>query len=219
MSTKKTDHAFATTPSADGTAEEVVTLGTTIIDGISGSTEIPKAPGVAAALGLFATENGNLEANNKKKAQLLIQLQQIEADEITLRRRWGLRRLGVLHEVNIHCDGSKEKVQAFNLEVIDRKKPPQATVPEKVHGMMPRKKAAGVAWSPVEGAHGYMVQHATDPSDPATHAPPAMCRKTRFWVTGLVPGSTIAFRVLALDPSLPNGQTDYCAWVTLLAGV
>ncbi len=132
MGKKQADRAVATTSGAMRTAEEMASTGTTNINALTASPSTANAPGVKAALALWATENANLDANNKKKADLDVQRTQVAADEITIMRRWGLRRGGVLHEVNVECDGSKEKVQAFNLPVILRVKGLQATVPENV---------------------------------------------------------------------------------------
>src|SRR5689334_51447 len=114
----KKDNARATIAGSMRTAEEMVTTGGGAIDAVSASQKLAGAAGVKAALGLFKTENDALDANNKKKANLHLQLTQAEADEVTLMRHWGLRRVGLIHEVNVECDGSKENIQAFNLPVV-----------------------------------------------------------------------------------------------------
>jgi hypothetical protein len=39
---------------------------------------------------------------------------------------------------------------------------------------------------------------------------------SKFELAGQTPGATIHFRVLALDPSLPTGQTEYTPWVPVM---
>lgn len=216
---KSKDNAIAIMSGDTSTPEAMVPTGDSIMQAIKGSPEYANAPEVQAALDLWAAENANLDANNQKKVKARQELAQAEADEVSIVRRWGTRRQGVLHAVNVHCDGSKEKVQSFNLGVIERKKAPQATVPTKLRATRGKKPTtASIAWSPTPGADGYMVQRAADPANPATYAPPAMCKRSRYGVDGLTIGSTIAFRVLALDPSLPNGQTDYSPWLIVTVG-
>ena len=193
--------------------------GTLNINGIKGSPAYLLAPDVEAAIPLWETENANLAANDQKKEKARQALAQAEADEITIMRHWGLRRLGVLHAVNVYCDGSKEKVQSFTLPRIQRKKLPPATVPTKLGAAKSKKPtSAVVAWGRTKGNHGYMVQHATDLNDPATLSAPIMCKRARFALPEQTLGATIHFRVLALDPSLPGGQSDYTAWVAVTVG-
>ena len=219
MSKKKADYAVAIMPGKTTTPEEMVATGTAGIGGINSSTLLPSAPGVQTAVDDFTVANDSLAANNKKKADLRLQLSQVEADEVTLARRWGIRRQGVLQAVNVFCDGSKEKVQAFNLGVATRTKLPPAVVPTNLHQAKTRKPTTlVVAWDKTTQRHGYMVQHATNPNDAATYAAPVMCTKARFELPGQTLAATIHLRVLALDPSLPGGQTEYTAWEPVTVG-
>jgi hypothetical protein len=45
-----------------------------------------------------------------------------------------------------------------------------------------------------------------------------MCKKTRFALPGQTVGATLHVRALALDPALPNGQSDYTPWVATIVG-
>lgn len=219
MSKKKSDFAIATMPGAVDTTVEMVTTGDNAIAGINGSPQLPSAPDVQANLALFQAENANLDANNQKKEKLRQQLAQAEADEVTIVRRWSLRRQGLLHAVSVFCDGSKEKVQAFNLGVLQRNKLPPAVVPTNLHQARSDKPTTPVVvWDRVKGSDGYLVQHATNPADPATYAQPVMCKRARFALPGQMLAGTLHFRVLSLDPALPGGQSDYCAWVAVIVG-
>jgi hypothetical protein len=220
MATKKTDRAVATTTGPMRTPVEMVATGTTAINSVTASPLLPNAPDVKTALGLFATENTNLDNNNKKKADIHVQLVQVEADEITITRRWGLRRAGLLQAVNVQCDGSAEQVQSFNLPVVTRKAAPLATVPANLHQAATKKPTTVVtAWTRTPGNDGYLVQWATDPTNQATYSKPTMCKKARFSLPGQTLGATLHFRVLALDASLPGGQSDYTAWVMCTVGL
>jgi hypothetical protein len=219
MTKKKPDYAAATMPGPTSTPVEMVDTGNAAIAALNGSPALASAPEVQTALGLFTSENAALEANNKKKENLRQQLSQTEADGVTLARRWSLRRQGLLNAVNVACDGSKEKVQSFNLGTIQRGKLPPANMPAglyQAHSLKPTTVV--MAWDRTKGADGYMVQHATNPADPATYAAPAMCKRTRFALPGQTLAATLYFRVLALDPALPDGQSAYTPWVAATVG-
>jgi hypothetical protein len=219
MTKKKPDYAAATMPGPTSTPVEKVDTGNAAIAGVNGSPELAAAPEVQTALGLFATENDNLDANNKKKEDLRQQLSQAEAEGVTIARRWNLRRKGLLNAIDVHCDGSKEKVQRFNLGVVERGKLPPAAVPAGLHQAHgPKPTTVVVAWDKTKGADGYVVQHATDPADPATYAAPAICKRTRFALPGQALAATIHFRVAAIDPDLPGGQSEYAPWVAATVG-
>jgi hypothetical protein len=215
----KADYAIATMSGLTSTPEEMVTTGSAAISGIKGSPSLAGAPDVQTALDLFITKNDSLDANNQKKEDLRQKLAQVEADEVTLVRRWGLRRQGVLHAVTVQCDGSKEKVQAFNLGVVQRNKVPPATVPANLRqGKSPKPTTPVVVWDRVVGRDGYLLQHATSINDPTTYVGPIMCKRARFALPGQTLAATLYFRVLSLDPALPGGQTEYTAWVAVTVG-
>jgi len=47
---------------------------------------------------------------------------------------------------------------------------------------------------------------------------PILCKRARFTLSGEALGAALSFRVLALDPSLPNGQSDYTPWLAVTVG-
>jgi hypothetical protein len=57
------------------------------------------------------------------------------------------------------------------------------------------------------------VQHATDAANPATYSPSLACTKSKFTLTGATSGSSVSFRVAAIDPSSATGQTAWSGWV------
>jgi hypothetical protein len=72
---------------------------------------------------------------------------------------------------------------------------------------------AGVKWPRGLARHGFLVQHATNSQDPATYSGWLPSTKSRYMLGGLAPsGSTMSFRVAAIDPSSPTNQTPWSAW-------
>jgi hypothetical protein len=219
MSKKQSDNAAATMPGPTNTPTDMVDTGNAAISAMNGSPALASAPEVQAALGLFAAENANLEANNKKKENLRQELALTEAEGVTITRRWRLRRRGLLHAVDTYADGSKEKVQSLNLGTIERSKLPPAGVPTNLRQAHSKKPSTVVVvWSKPKGADGYLVQVAADPADPATYAAPVMCKRARFALAGQALGATLHVRVRALDAALPGGQSDDSPWLPVTVG-
>jgi hypothetical protein len=74
---------------------------------------------------------------------------------------------------------------------------------------------AAVKWERGQARHGFLVQHATDVANPATFSQPTACTKITFTLSGLAPsGSSVFFRVAAVDPHAPTGQSPWSGWVS-----
>jgi hypothetical protein len=217
MSEKKVDRATPQIIEKGQGAEQLVTSGNDIIGNITASAALAGAPAVQAVLKTWATANANLDANNKSKAAGKLQLDTALANEGPLVRRWGTSKRAVLSAIEVAADGSAEIVQSFNVAVEKRQPKPAATVPANLRPMKVHKSnAASVRWDPTLGAKGYMLQHATNPSDATTYSPQIHVSESKYHFGGQTAGATIYFRVLALDASLPTGQTAFTAWVPVI---
>jgi len=199
------------------TAVEMVQAGTDTIAKINASTNIASAPEVQANVKAWVSINTALDANNKAKANARALLQQAEMAEPPLVRRWKVRRNMVLTSIQSFGDGSKQTVQGFNVEVAQRQAAPLAVVPLNLHAVKkPKPTYASVIWDPVPGAHGYLLQHATNTADPTTYSALISVSGARYHLTAQTPGTTVWFRVAACDSALPNGQTAFTAWVPVV---
>jgi hypothetical protein len=120
----------------------------------------------------------------------------------------------VISTVTVFCGGSADKVKGFNLDVVTHARigalavPTDLTVnPGKVLGEVLAKWARGLA------KHGFVAQHATDPSNAATISAPIAVTKTSFKLEGMPSGGNVSFRVAAIDPASPTGQTGWTTWI------
>jgi hypothetical protein len=216
MTKKVTDVANPQITEPTRSAEEMVTTGNDLIPKIKASPNYAKSPEVQAAVANWDTANTNLDTNNKAKAKAKNDFETADTNEPALKRRWGVRKDAVLVAIKAEGDGSKDIVQSFNVAVEQKKPRVQATVPVGLRGMKVHMPTyASVRWNPTPGAHGYLLQHATNPSDPTTFSVAIPCKGARFHLGGQTAGTTVYFRVLACDESLPNGQTAYCGWVAV----
>jgi hypothetical protein len=68
-------------------------------------------------------------------------------------------------------------------------------------------------WTRGNAHHGFLVQHAVDPGNPATVSLPQACTKTTFKLDGMPSGAGVSFRIAAIDPASATGQTSWTAWV------
>jgi hypothetical protein len=214
---KKVDRATPQIVDTSEMPEQLVITGNEAIGNIKASAGLAGAPAVQVVVTAWATANTNLDANNKAKAAARLALDTALANEGPLVRRWGISKRAVISAIEVVGDGSAEVVQSFNVAVEQRQAHPEASVPANLRAMKVHKtNVASVRWDPSPGATGYMLQHATSPSDATTYAPLIYVKDSKYHYGGQVPGTTIYFRVLALDASLPTGQTTFSAWVGVI---
>lgn len=216
-SSKQTDRATAQITDAYVTPEQKLAVGDKYIAAVKASKELKKAPAVETAAEAWEVANEALRGNQKSQADKRAELTQLEVDEGPLVRRWNARRRGLLAAVEAYSDGSKDLVNAFGLASEARARVPVATVPQDLRPKKNRKpNEAAVIWMPTPGAEGYLVQVASDPKDPATYSAEMACSQSKFGVPNQALGTIVHFRVLALDPELPNGKSAYTDWVAVV---
>jgi hypothetical protein len=214
---KNADLAVPILTQSAGSATEMVSAANTHIVTIKLSPDWATATDVQTATTAWETENTRLDEQNQLVAELENKLKTARSNQRALMRRWDVRKRGLLSAVDAACNGSKDKVQAFGFGVQQRTALPLAEVPEGLRGR--RSKRVGTAtavWNAPRGHQGFIVQYATDLTNPATYSPLIMVSRGKFEVTGQTPGSKVYFRVLALEPSLPTGQTEFTPWVEVM---
>jgi len=187
----------------------------------SSSWGLPAAAEVQTATQSWATETANITAGEALIAKLEKQLETARSDQLAILRRWGLRRQGVLNAINVFCDGSKDVMKTFGVAVATDAPHVEPGVPVDVQPIKSRKTGlAGVTWyGTPENRSGFQVQHATNTADPTTYSTPIACSKRSFYLSGQLPAATIYFRVLAVDPLLPGGQTAWSPWVAAVVSL
>lgn len=216
---KKADRATAVPTERLVTRKEKIEGGRAQIGAIQKSAEYDQAPDVKAKAVEWAAVIDGWEANGKQIAALELQLDALRANEPVFARRWDTKRRAVFSAITDYADGSMDKVHGFGCAVLGHEPLPPAGVPQhlrdkhsKVHG------TAAAEWDTMHGRYDFLVQHATDPGSTATYAEPVVSSKSTFKLPGQVRGATIYFRVLALDPKLPGGKTDWTPWVPVVVG-
>jgi len=104
--------------------------------------------------------------------------------------------------------------RSFNLEVVTHARIGLLGSPEDLSvnpGTLPGEVVS--TWTKGVAIHGFLVQHATDPTNAATISPPIASTKPKLTLEGLTSNPNVSFPVAAIDPASPTGQSPWSAWV------
>jgi hypothetical protein len=213
---KLAQRAKPATPKPRHTTVEKVSLTRSLTTSMKASSHWSSAAELQSSVTSWNQTADALEAKSGLIAQLRDQLAQAQLDVRSLLQNWAAGAKHVFSNADILAGGDVETlvslgfVPAVRAPISARNVPDHVTsVPGKLTG------TATVKWDPgVEGHHGYVVQHGTDAANAAI-AVPVVCTKRRYDITGASPASVVQFRVAAVDPSSPTGQTAWCPWVAV----
>jgi hypothetical protein len=216
---KKADRATAIPTETMVTRKQKIEGGQKQIAAMLASADIGQAPEVKAKAGDWSAVIDAWETNGTQIAAHELQIQLLRANEPVFARRWDTKKRAAFSAVTDYSDGSIDTVKGFGCGVLGHAPLPPADVPQNLHDGVSKKKGTALAvWDTVKSKHDFMVQYATNPADPATHADPVLSSKAQFKLAGQTQGATLHFRVQALDPKLPGGKTDWTAWVPVIVG-
>jgi hypothetical protein len=208
------NRAVATIKQPMGTDAAKVSVTSSVSQAMAKSPDWVAATVVQSAVSAWTSDATALDANTKLIANLRAQLAVAESKQGELRRNWAASKMQVMSAVTVFCGGSADRVKAFNLDVVTRYKLGPLATPSNLAVNPGAQPGLGVAqWAKGPARHGFLVQHTTDPSNPATISAPMASTKTRFSLDGLTSGATVSMRVAAIDPASPTGQTSWSAWV------
>ena len=217
MSNKKkplAERAAATIKRSTKTDVEKVTVTHEVAQAMTASPLWATATALQAAVKAWDADATAIDAQAKVTAGLRAQLKTSLATQAALRGNWQVAKAQVLSMATVLCGGSAENVQGLNLDVITHARlgalpaPSGLTVtPGTVSGEVTAKWLKGLA------GHGFLVQHASDPNTAATFSVPAACTKQKITLAGMPANGTLSFRVAAIDPASPTGQSPWTAWV------
>jgi hypothetical protein len=200
------------TEKVDGTKTQV-----TATTNSPGYGAAPQA--VKTALADWGQSATDMDDNMKKIGPARATLTTLIANQHVLERRWGAKKRAFFSAVNIHADGSKDIVSGLACEVLAAQPIPPQGVPQNIRDRhLKVRGSAGAVWDTTRKPD-FMVQICTNPADPATFQEPVHITRSRHTVTGQTPGATLHIRVQTLDSKLPNGKSEYSAWVPIIVGV
>jgi len=208
------DRAVATIKKATGTDALKVSVTGTIAQSMANSPNWGAATDVQTAVKAWTASAAAIGTNAQTISGLRAQLSTAEAKQLGLRRDWVASKKQVTTSVTVYCGGSADMVKGFNLDVITNGRlglldsPVGLAVnPGTVPGEVVAKWTKGIA------VHGFVVQHATDPTNAATISGSYPSTKPKFTLDGLTSNANVSVRVAAIDPASPTGQSPWSAWV------
>ena len=218
MSNGKTAHPPRVRPSiGKPTSTDAQIVGTTQSStaAMKASPDWSNAPNVQTAVTAWNGAANDVATNAATIAQLKDQLRAAVAKQHTLRQAWSVATKQVLTSVDTFCANSLVKIQGFGLVGVTHALQPLLDAPTGLAtspGTMPGE--ARLTWPKGLATHGFVVQHATDMGNPATYSPSIPCSKTKFTLTSAGPsGSSVYFRLAAIDPHAASGQSPWSAWI------
>jgi hypothetical protein len=209
------DRAVATTKQATVTDAQKVSVTHSLAQGMAQSPGWASAPAVQAAVKAWSAEADAIAATAATIASLRAQLKAAEATQAGNRRDWGTAKSQVMIAVTVACGGSADRVKAFTLDVVSHGRhgaleaPIDLTV--KAGTVL---GASALAWAKGVAIHGWVVQHAADPTNAATLSALIPCTRPKLTLGGLTPGGSVSARVAAIDPTSPNGMSPWSAWAS-----
>ena len=209
----QTDHAVPTIRQPKERDADKVALTTQLHQSVMASPDWAQATAVQTAL-------AGLDGEAQKIAAILAQIDGLRGQLATaltqlvgVRRDWGASLKHLLGTIQVYSKGSVDVVKGFGFEV--RSASALGPLPAPTNLVLTKGKAIGAVtakWDKGLGRHGFVVQHATDSANPATFSTPQAWTKSKYTIGGLPSGSTVYFRVAAIDPSSPSGSSPYTPW-------
>jgi hypothetical protein len=182
------------------------------------SPDGPNAADVQVAVAQWITAASDIGANALTIAQLKDQLKAAVARQRALRHVWSVCTSQVLTSVDAYCANSPVKIQGFGFVPVSYAAHALLGAPSNLATSPgPLQGEATFSWARDLAIHGFVVQHATDTANPATISPSIPCSKVKFTLmpsAASPSGSNVSFRVAAIDPHAPLGQSPWSAWVT-----
>ena len=211
---KPVDRATPVLKKSRVTDAEKVSVTRSTTTGMKAAPQWSTSPALQAASTAWNAAADAVESNGKIVADLRTQLAAAEAAQRTNRQVWTFATKQLTAQVAVTAEGSSDAVHALGFDVITRGGPIAQVAPEGLHTAPGKVLGEGIfTWKRGTARHGFLVQHAADPSNPATVSPPVPCTKTKYKIEGAVSATIVHFRVAAIDTTSSTGSGPWSDWV------
>jgi hypothetical protein len=217
--TKPVDRAVPLLRKPKQTDAMKVATTTATVTAMQGSSLWNSNPALQASANAWSAASTAISTNAALIADLRSKLAVALADQRSNRRNWTDALKHTLATVSTLTQGSSDAVHGLGFDVRTHITPGSSTTTPAGLAALPSKVVgeAIIHWVRGGAKHGFLVQHATDVANAATFSAVIACTKTKFKLDGLASGSTVHFRVAAIDPSVPVGQSPWSDWVAAQA--
>jgi len=181
---------------------------------IQGSPEFGSAPELQSATAEWNKEADRVEANAKLVAELQDKLAAAQADQQAIRRDWSAATQKLIAHVAVFAKGSADQLRGLGFDVRSRTpSSPQEAPAGLVAYPGDESGEVVVRWQRGGARHGFIVQHTTDPANPAAFSPNIPVTRTKYTLVGALPSSIVHLRVAAVDPTSDMGHSPWSDWV------
>jgi len=211
---KPVDTATPTLRKPKRTDGERIALARSTTAAMQASALWATAPALQQAAKLWGTVTDSIESNVTVIAGHRTALAAAEAAQRGLRRNWNDATRQVIAAAAIVCGGSADQVHALGFDVLTHAALGLLGAPVGLVTSLGTATGEAVfRWSRGDALHGFLVQHASDVTNPATVSAAVASTRSKFTLTGAPTGSVVHFRVAAIDPASPTGQTPWSDWI------
>lgn len=171
-------------------------------------------PTVSTANEKWKQTADGIEVKAKTIVGLLASLDQARGDMAVLCRTWFIDKDNVVAAINTESNGSKDRIVSWGLVIGERSPSESHGAPEDlrplindIHGQ------AAVEWTRDSHVPTYLLQWAIDKDNPATFSDIIACTKSLYRLDGQKSGTTIYFRMQAVDRTEASGRSEWGVWV------
>jgi len=199
------------------TSAQIVDTTHTSVAAMKASSSWANAADVQAAAAKWSTAADDIAANAALIAQLKDQLKAAVGKQRPLRHVWSVCAKQVLTSVDAYCANSPVMIESFGLVAVSITAHALLGVPTDIAtspGPLPGQSR--LTWARGLAIHGFLVQHTTDAGNPAMISPSIPCSKVKFTLSpqpALPSGTSVYFRVAAIDPHAAAGMGPWSGWV------
>ena len=139
----------------------------------------------------------------------------LEATQRANRQSWKVTTKQMTGVVTVISGGSPDLVHQLGFDVFTHVGAIVQAAPSGL-GTLPVTAGgeAAISWQRGTARHGFLVQRATDPANPATITAAVPCTRTKYKIEGAQSSSVVHFRVAAIDPTTPTGLGPWSEWVS-----
>jgi hypothetical protein len=177
------------------------------------------SPDLQAAADAWNTAANNIESNAAAVKEARSRLAALEAAQAAYRQDWLIATGKITATVAVVAERSADQVRALGFDVVTRVTPALLPAPTGIVALPAATIGeAAIGWQKGTSRHGYMVQRASDPANPASYVAPVPCTKTKFRMEGEGSNAVVSFRVAAIDPKSPTGTSPWSDWVAATVG-
>ena len=172
------------------------------------------SPALQAASTAWNTAADAVESNAKIVANLKSQLAVADAAQRTNRQSWNVATKQMTALVAVTAEGSPDVVHALGFGVVTRAAPVAQVAPSGLNTAPGTVSGEAIlTWKRGTARHGFLVQRAADPANPATFIAGVPCTKTKYMIDGAPPSTVVHFRVTAIDTTSSTGTSPWSDWV------